>query len=117
MSAPEGACQGTSSYDCKLQTCHGLPQCGTCCKCTGVCILEERNKEKTKPPSRGDLVYTTPQQMAEALDGFLWQVVIDGDTYNATFTGQVNYHGNLELKLGKKHTKLTPAPATGVTQL
>jgi len=108
-------CEGTSSYDCKLGTCHGLPQCGTCCKCTGVCIFEERNRDKPpKPAKNGDVVACTPMQMAKALDGFTWAVQVDGNTFDATFLGEVNDQGMLLIKLGKKHSRPTPAPATGV---
>ena len=109
-------CEGTSSYDCKLGTCHGLPQCGTCCKCTGVCIFEEKKINKPTPVKPGETVCVTPQQMAESLSGFVWGVQVNGDMYDASFTGQVNAHGNIEMRLGKKRTVPTPAPPTGANR-
>ena len=106
-------CEGTSSYDCKLGTCHGLPQCGTCCKCKGLCIIEQNNLNKPPtPPKPGEMIAIAPAQMAETLKGFVWAVVVDGNTHDATFTGELTANGSLQAKLGKKHTPPTPKPST-----
>lgn len=65
------ACEGTSTYDCKLGTCHGLPQCGTCCKCLGQCyiemngakIVEEFELKEPEKPEPGTTIYVKNEDM------------------------------------------------------